>query len=195
MQNVLSTGTALKRWKTWSKQGCLYCWPTAEWTVPLTVMSFLWLVGAHDVRETDRANTSQAFTEKLCIPDALLFSLKFSTGGSIITLLLILCKPDICVPLWDLQALSEAPLSTGLGPNDAALNAPSHWSLQLCSHSGMDSSSFFSPQRSSSHKGDTMWYYTTRLITALELLVESALGWELPGGPWPQGPGLGFLVA
>lgn len=63
------------------------------------MMSFLWLVGAHNDRETDRSNTSQAFTEKFCIPDALIFILKFSTGGSIITLLLILVKPDICVPL------------------------------------------------------------------------------------------------
>jgi hypothetical protein len=62
-------------------------------------MGFLWLVGALDVRETDRANTSQAFAETLCIPDAHPFILKFSTGGSIITLLLILCKPDICVSL------------------------------------------------------------------------------------------------
>lgn len=106
MQNILSTGITLKRWKIWSKQDCLYCWPTAERTLFLTMMSFLWIVNAHNGGETDRSDTSQTFTEKAFIPDALIFRLKFSTSGSIIMLLHILCKLDTCVPLQDRQALS-----------------------------------------------------------------------------------------
>lgn len=70
------------------------------------MMSFLWIVNIHNGEETDRSDARQTFTEKSFIPDALIFRLKFSTSGSIIMLLHILCKLDICVPLWDLEALS-----------------------------------------------------------------------------------------
>lgn len=70
------------------------------------MMSFLWIVNAHNGGETDHSDTSQTFAEKSFIPDALIFRLKFSTSGLIIMLLHILCKLDICVALWDLKALS-----------------------------------------------------------------------------------------
>lgn len=69
-------------------------------------MSFLWIVNTHNGEETDHSDTSQAFTEKSFISDALVFKLKFYTSGSIIMLLHILYKLDICVPLWDLKAFS-----------------------------------------------------------------------------------------
>lgn len=74
MQSTLSSGAVLKRWKTWSKQGCLYCWPTAEWTQTPTVMSILGLDDALSVRETDRSNTSQAFYTEVVHPRCSHFS-------------------------------------------------------------------------------------------------------------------------
>jgi hypothetical protein len=48
------------------------------------MMCFLWPV---IVGETDRSDESQTFTEKLFIPDAPVFMLKFFTSGLIIILL------------------------------------------------------------------------------------------------------------